>query len=210
LGSQRLTRDSLLLKLGAAKNQWPAAWRLIDIQLPAIGQAVNAQTFGFALRKDKLREARRREGRYLLRSNLRGRDPAQLWEFYLQLVDIEAAFKTFKTDLAIRPIFHQLEARIEAHIFVAFLSFCVQVTLKHKLRAKAPGLTPRAVLEKLATIQMIDAHFPTTDGRWLLFARYTMPEKDHKLLLAQLGLALPAQSPPRITTRGQLQEPAAK
>ena len=208
LGSQRLTRDSLLLKLGAARNQWPAAWRLIELQLPSEGQPVSAETFGFALRKDKLREARRREGRYLLRSNLRGRDPAQLWQFYLQLVEIEAAFKTLKTDLAIRPIFHQLEARIEAHIFVAFLAYCVQVTLKHKLRAKAPGLTPRAVLEKLATIQMIDAHFPTTDGRWLLFARYTLPEKDHKLLLAQLGLTLPAQLPPRITSRGHLQEPA--
>ena len=145
-----------------------------------------------------MRIARRREGRYLLRTNLCGRDPAQLWEFYIQLVEIEAAFKNLKDDLALRPIFHQLEHRIEAHIFVAFMAYCLHVTLRARLRPPAPGLSPRAVLDKFAAIQMLDVHFPTTDRRTLILSRYTHPEPDHKILLQQLKLTLPAQPPPRI------------
>lgn len=206
-GMKRLKRDELLLKLGAAQNEAPAAWRLVEIRTPKAHQPVNATTFGFALRKDRLRQVRRREGRYLLRTNLTHYDPAQLWKFYIQLTQIEEAFKNLKGDLAIRPIFHQLEHRIEAHILVAFLAYCLQVTLRHKLRAHAPGLTSRTVLEKFATIQMVDACFPTTDGRWLLFTRYTQPLPDHQLLLAQLNLTLPAQPPPRIGPKGQLLAP---
>ena len=109
----------------------------------------------------KLRAARRREGRYLLRTNLCGREPAELWRFYIQLVEIEAAFKNLKDDLQLRPIYHQLEERIEAHIFVAFIANCLHVTLRARLKPLAPGLTPRAVLDKLAAVQMLDVHFPT-------------------------------------------------
>jgi len=151
-----------------------------------------------------LRIVHRREGRYLLRTNLLGRDPAQLWQFYIQLVEIEAAFKNLKDDLVLRPIFHQLEHRIEAHIFVAFIAYCLHVTLRARLRPLAPGLTPRAVLDKFAAIQMLDVHFPTTDGRTLILSRYTHPEPDHKVLLEQLNLTLPAQPPPRISSRGKL------
>jgi transposase len=206
LSGMKLKRDALLLKLGAAKQQWPKAWRLVDLRVPKARQAVNAKTFRFALRKDKLREVRRREGRYLLRSNLSAEDPSKLWQFYVQLTQVEAAFKDLKDDLALRPIFHQLEERIEAHIFVAFLAYCLHVSLRAQLRAHAPGLTPRSVLEKFAAMQMVDVHFPTTDGRELLFRRYTQPEKDQKLLLAQLGWELPPQSPPKITAKGQLAE----
>src|SRR5205823_8484288 len=145
-----------------------------------------------------------REGRYLLRSNLSGQDPARLWQFYIQLTQVEAAFKDLKDDLSLRPIFHQLEHRIEAHIFVAFLAYCLHVSLRARLRVLAPGLTPRSMLEKFASIQMLDVHFPTTDGRELVFCRYTQPEKDHRMLLAQLGWELPPQSPPRITQKGEL------
>jgi Transposase DDE domain len=193
-----VTRDALLLKLGAAKQAFPSAWRLIKMEVSKEG------TFSFSLRKEKLREVWRREGRYLLRTNLSQQDPTLLWELYTQLTQIEEAFKNLKGDLLIRPIFHQLERRIEAHLFIAFMAYCVQVTLRHRLRLHAPGLTPRAVLEKFATIQMLDAHFPTTDGRWLIFARYTQPEKDHRLLLAQLDLQLPPQAPPRITAKERL------
>jgi transposase len=203
----RLTRDTLLLKLGAAKNQFPAAWRLIALRLPRAHEPVNAETFRFRLRKKQLREVMRREGRYLLRTNLSGDDPARLWAFYIQLTHIEEAFKNLKGDLALRPFFHQTLPRIEAHIFVAFLAYCLQVTLRQRLRVHAPGLTSRAVLEKFATLQMLDAQFPTTDGRWLTFARYTQPERDLQLLLAKLELRLPAQSPPRITAKGQLIAP---
>ena len=204
LRSMKLKRDGLLLKLGAAKQQWPAAWRLVRVRVPAARQTVNAKTFGYELRKDKLREVRRREGRYLLRTNLSAKDPGELWQMYVQLTHVEEAFKDLKEDLRLRPIFHQLEERIEAHIFVAFLAYCLHVSLRAQLRVHAPGLTPRSVLEKFAAIQMVNVHFPTTDGRELVFHRYTQPEKDQKLLLAQLKWELPPQSPPQITAKGEL------
>lgn len=206
LQGMELSARDLLLKLGEARGQYRAAWRLLQIELPepkTTAQKAKA-SFRFALDRRKLRAVRRREGRYLLRSNLADRDPAVLWQMYMQLTRIEEAFKDLKGDLAVRPIFHQLERRIEAHILVAFLAYCLHVTLHHRLRLHAPGLTPRAVLEKFATIQMLDVHFPTADGRWLIFERYTQPEKDHRLLLATLGLELPPQRPPRITAQGKL------
>jgi len=203
LQQMKLRARNLLLKLGEAKGRYPAAWRLIDLELPD-PTAQGMSTFRFALNRQKLRQARRREGRYLLRTNLSGRDPAELWQLYIQLVEIEAAFKNLKDDLALRPIFHQLEHRIEAHIFIAFLAYCLHVTLRARLRPLAPGLTPRAVLDKFATIQMLDVHFPTTDGRTLILSRYTHPEPDHKILLEQLNLTLPAQPPPRISAGGKL------
>jgi transposase len=205
LQTMKLCAKDLLLKLGEARGRYRAAWRLIDFALPeADGKSKEPATFTFALNRQKLRQVRRREGRYLLRSNLIHRDPGLLWAAYMQLTQIEEAFKNLKGDLSIRPIFHQLEHRIEAHIMVAFLAYCLHVTLRHRLRVHAPGLTPRAALEKFATITMLDAHFPTTDGRWLRFARYTQPEKDHRLLLEKLGLQLPEQSPPRITSTRQI------
>jgi transposase len=199
LSGMHLNREALLMKLGAARANAPAAWRLIDIKLPPRGTV-----FSFELNRQKLREVRRREGRYLLRTNMCGKDPAQLWQFYIQLVEIEAAFKNLKDDLGLRPIYHQLEQRIEAHIFVAFMAYCLHVTLRARLRPLAPGLTTRAVLDKLAAIQMLDVHFPTTDGRTLILSRYTELTTDQKLLVSQLKLALPPQPPPRITVAGHL------
>ena len=151
------------------------AWHLVDVRLPEAGQAVTPETFTFALRRDRLRRARGHDRRYLLRSNLTGEDPATLWRYYMRLTEIEQAFKEIKHDLAIRPIFHQREERIESHIFVAFMAYCVHVTLKNLARPCAPGLTPRAILEKFATIQMVDVHLPTTDGRSLTLPRHTQP-----------------------------------
>ena len=193
LQAMGVKRDDLLIKLGQAKSDSPAGWRLVEVEVSAEGKLT------YSLRKKKLREARRREGRYLLRSNLCDKDPAVLWQLYMLLTQIEEAFRNLKGDLSVRPIYHQLDNRIEAHIFVAFLAYCLHVTLRHRLRKHAPGLTPRAAIEKLATIQMLDAYFPTTDGRCLIFSRYTQPEKDHRMLLDLLGLQLPAQKPPRIT-----------
>jgi transposase len=197
------TSQALLLKLGAAKGKYRAAWGLLDITLPEAKTHLTNVTFSFRLNRQKLRAVRRREGRYLLRTNLTGREPAQLWQFYIQLVEIEAAFKNLKDDLQLRPIYHQLQSRIEAHIFVAFMAYCLQVTLKAQLRPLAAGLTPRAVLDKFATMQMLDVKFPTTDGRTLMLSRYTEPDTDHKLLLEQLKLTLPPQPPPRISAGGQ-------
>jgi len=207
LQQQTLTRDQLLIKLGAAKKEAGRAYGLIVLHLPGKEQPVNPTTFTFALNRTKLRQVRRREGHYLLRSNLSGDDPAQLWRYYIQLTEIEQAFKELKGDLSIRPIYHQRDDRIEAHIFVAFLAYCLQVTLKYRLKALAPGLTPRAVLEKFATLQMVDVHLPTTDGRTLIMSRYTEPEQDHQILLQRLKLTLPQQPPPRITSAA-LRQPA--
>jgi transposase len=206
LQSKELKRDDLLLKLGAAKNLHPAAWRLVKIEVPEGTKTEVVKAWRFILLKDKLRGVRRREGRYLLRTNLTQEEPAKLWEFYIQLTQVEAAFKDLKDDLSLRPIFHQLERRIEAHVFVAFQAYCLHVSLRQRLRAHAPGLTPRAVLEKFAAIQMLDVHFPTTDNRELIFQRYTQPEKDHKMILAQLNWQLPPQAPPRITAQRELLE----
>ena len=112
---------------------------------------------------------------------------------------VEEAFKNLKGDLAVRPIFHQNSQRVEAHIFVSFLAYCLHVTLGQRLRSLAPGLTVRSVLEKFAALQMIDVHLPTTDGRKIILTRTTQPEPELKLLLDKLKLELPAQPLPKIT-----------
>jgi transposase len=200
LAAMKLSRAELLMKLGAARAHAPTAWRLI-----AVDVAAKSASFSYRLDRNKLRQARRREGRYLLRTNLTEDDPAKLWSYYLQLVTVEEAFKNLKGDLAIRPVFHQDEARIEAHVFIAFLAYCLHITLGRRLHALAPGLTPRAVLDKFAAVQMIDVHVPTTDGRELLLTRYTEPQPELAILLDKLRLKLPAQPPPKIT--GQTPHP---
>jgi len=195
LGTMKLKREELLMKLGAAQQKTPSAWRLARVEVDKKKAA-----FTYRLDREKLRRQRRREGRYLLRTNLTETDPAKLWSLYLQLVSVEEAFKNLKGDLAIRPIFHQSEKRIEAHILVSFLAYCLHITLTERLRSLAPGLTPRNALEKFAAMQMIDVHLPTTDGRELILTRTTQPEPELQLLLDKLKLELPAQPSPKITT----------
>jgi len=195
LAAMEISREEMLMTLGAARAKAPTAWRLVEIEMDK-----DSSMFIFTLNRKTLRTVRRREGRYLLRTNLTGNDPAVLWQYYIQLVAIEEAFKNLKGDLAIRPIFHQDERRIEAHIFIAFLAYCLYITLHRRLHALAPGLTARSVLEKFAAVQMIDVHVPTTDGRELVLTRYTQPEPELQLLIQQLKLRLPPQPPPRIAT----------
>ena len=193
-----LTRDRLWRKLGAAEKQWPAGWRLVQIK-------VDADTrLHFRLNRDKLRKVCRREGRYLLRTNLTEEDPVRLWELYMRLVQVEETFRTLKGDLAVRPIHHQNQKRIEAHIFVAFLAYALHVTLRRRLRDLAPGLTSRAVLEKLRSVAMVDVHLPTTDGREIVLTRYTQPDPEVAMILQRLKLQLPPQPPPRLNARKQL------
>lgn len=191
-------RDQLLLRIGAAKKEAGRSFGFVKMTLPKAGQAVTRATFSFKVGKVKLRQAEQRDGHYLLRSNLTAEDPALLWTRYIQLTQIEAAFRTLKSDLGLRPIYHRLERRVEGHIFVAFLAYCLQVTLKNRLQLHAPGLSPTAVLEKLATVQMIDVWIPTLDERWLVLQRYTQPSPELQLLMDKLKLTLPAQPPPRI------------
>ena len=219
LQKMKLNTKALLIKIGEAKKEAGRAFGLIDLKLPNPGRSrkrkpktkrPNAEkpkaklNFSFRVNRAKFRETYRREGQYLLRGYLAQQAPATLWEYYTQLTEIEEAFKNLKGDIGIRPIFHQLAHRIEAHIFIAFVTYCLHVTLRRRLRDLAPGLTPRAVLEKFSAMQMIDVHLPTSDGRTIILSRYTQPEADLQLLLKQLKLQLPDQPPPKITASGRL------
>jgi hypothetical protein len=194
LAAMEISREEMLMKLGAARSRAPSAWRLVETEMDK-----ESSMFIYRLNWQKLRTVRRREGRYLLRTNLTENDPALLWQYYIQLVAVEQAFKNLKGDLAIRPVFHRDERRVEAHIFIAFLAYCLQVTLQRRLHGLAPGLTARSALEKFAAVQMIDVPLPTTDGRELVLTRYTQPERELQLLIHQLRLQLPPQPPPKIT-----------
>ena len=203
------SRDQLLMRIGAAKTEAGRAFGFVKMQVPDAKQPVTRESFRFTVDQNKLKEAELRDGHYLLRSNLTGADPAVLWTRYVQLTQIEGAFRSLKSELGIRPIYHHLEHRVDAHILIAFLAYCLQVTLKNRLWLHAPGLTPTAVMEKLAAIQMIDVWIPTVDGRWLILPRYTQPEKDTKILLQKLKLELPTQPPPRITANFSAAEAAS-
>jgi transposase len=194
LAAMTQSRNDLLMKLGAARARAPSGWRLVTVNV-----AAKEARFTYSLDRKKLRQVRRREGRYLLRTNLTDEDPAKLWDHYIQLVKVEEAFKNLKGDLAIRPLYHQEERRIEAHVFIAFLAYCLHVTIGRRLNGLAPGLTPRSIFEKFAAVQMIDVHIPTSDSRELQLNRYTQPEPELMLLLDRLELQLPQQSPPKIT-----------
>ena len=196
----------LLMRLGAAKSAAGRAFQFVQLQVPAEGQKVTRETFQFRVDKKKLQAAEWRDGHYLLRSNLTAGDPSVLWARYVQLTQIESVFRSLKSELGIRPIYHQLEHRADAHILIAFLAYCLQITLKHRLLLHAPGLTPSAVLEKLAEIQMIDIWIPTVDHRWLILPRYTQPSSDTKLLIEKLRLELPNQPAPRLTAQKESDE----
>jgi len=191
-------RDQLLLRIGAAKKEAGRAFGFVKIQIPEADQAVTRETFSFQIHKAKLKATEQRDGHYLLRSNLTGEDPAVLWTRYVQLTQIEGAFRCLKSELSIRPIHHQLEHRADAHVLIAFLAYCLHVTLKNRLMIHAPGLTPAAVLEKLATIQMIEVWIPLLDGRWLVLPRHTEPDRDVQAVLDHIQITLPSQPPPRI------------
>src|SRR6201981_2125902 len=188
----------LLMRLGAAKSQAGRAFQFVQMQVPEEGQPVTRETFQFRVDKNKLQEAEWRDGHYLLRSNLAAGDPNVLWMRYVQLTQIESVFRSLKSELGIRPIYHQLEHRADAHILIAFLAYCLQVTLKNRLMIHAPGLTPLSVFEKLSTIQMVEVWIPLLDGRWLVLPRHTQPEPDVQALMEQVRITLPPQPPPRI------------
>jgi transposase len=191
-------RDQLLLRIGASKKEAGRAFGFVKIRLPEKDEEVTRETFTFHTDQAKLRAAQQRDGHYLLRSNLTGEDPAMLWTQYVQLTQIESVFRSLKSELGMRPIYHQLEHRADAHVLMAFLAYCLQVTLKNRLLIHAPGLTPSSVLEKMATIQMVEVWIPMLDGRWLVLPRHTQPEPDVQALLDQIRITLPPQPPPRI------------
>lgn len=134
---------------------------------------------------------RAREGAYLLRTNQPAGEPAQFWKSYIQLTEAEAAFRALKSELSIRPIFHQLEHRAKAHILVAFLGYALWVTLKHLLIRKGSAISAAKALNLLGALVSADIVLPTTDGREIRLRRVTTPHDEQKQLLDQLGIALP-------------------
>ncbi len=166
--------------------------------LPEEGEIYVLGSLSYGLAREKLRAVSQREGRYLLRTNLAADDPDLIWRCYMHLCHVEEAFRTLKGDRGLRPILRHKPQRIEADLFVAFLAYCLSITLRQCLRAVSPGLMPRVLFEKFASIQTLDVRVPTTDGLELLLVRRTEPDRDLTLLMARLGCSLPPQPPPKI------------
>ena len=199
---RELGRDELIARLAVAEAKAGRAWKMIDVTTPREGERVTAESFSWKLGWPRIREARANdEGTYLLRTNLPECDPKTLWKKYMIQGEIEYAFRELKNDLGLRPVYHQLEDRIEAHIFTAFMALCLLQTLRAIAREHAPGLTPRQIIEKFRMVKMVDVVMPTTDGRIVTLPRYVEPKKDVAILLDRLGLTLPAQPPPKVSSR---------
>ena len=199
---RELGRDELIARLAVAEAKAGRAWKMIDVTTPREGEKVTAESFSWKLDWPRIREARANdEGTYLLRTNLPECDPKTLWKKYMIQGEIEYAFRELKNDLGLRPVYHQLEDRIEAHIFTAFMALCLLQTLRAIAREHAPGLTPRQIIEKFRMVKMVDVVMPTTDGRIVTLPRYVEPKKDVAILLDRLGLTLPAQPPPKVSSR---------
>jgi len=191
-------RDKLLERLGALKQQAGKSVKCVDLTIPPQGGRVTPKNFSYSLNRDTYKKMILRDGMYLLRTNLTEMNPDVIWNRYVLLTQVEAAFKSLKSDLAVRPVYHQLEHRVEAHIFVAFLSYCLMITLRQKLRCHAPGLTAGDALDKLSAIMMIDVRIPTADGRILEMRRYSQPELEQRIILDKLNVKLPKQPPPKV------------
>jgi transposase len=209
--ASRIKRDTLLGRLAVLKKEAGRMAAAVKVHLPEEGQRPTPENFHYQLDPEAHRQALEQDGSYILRSNAITSDATDLWSMYMQLVRIESAFKSMKSDLAVRPIWHQVQPRVEAHLFVAFMGYCLMAALRKHIEHAAPGLSPRAVLEQLAAIQMVDVCLPTGDGRWLIMPRHTEPEAEQLMLLEKLGLDLPVQPPPRIRSgKLLLPEPAAE
>lgn len=191
-------RDRFFKRLGVLMHEAGSCSKCVDLQLPPEGKKVSSTNFKYSFNRRVYRQMIHRDGKYFLRTNQTGKDPIELWEQYMLQTRVEQSFKELKSDLSIRPVHHQLEGRVDAHIFIAFLGYCLQTTLRQKLRTSAPGLTSQAVLEIFSKIQLLDVYIPTQDNRTLHLQRYTEPEQEHKILLEKLKLKLPAQAPPKI------------
>ncbi len=198
---RELTRDELIMRLAVAESKAGRTWKMISITLPKEGEKVTPETFKWHLNWESIDEARANdEGTYLLRTNLSECDPKTLWKRYMIQGEIEYAFRELKNDLGLRPVYHQLDDRIEAHIFTSFMALCLFQTLRAIAREHAPGLTPRQIIEKFRAVKMVDVVMPTTDGRIVTLPRYIEPKEDVSILLGRLGLTLPKQPPPKVSS----------
>jgi hypothetical protein len=154
-------------RLGVLQNQAGTSHRCVELKLPKQKERIEAGEFSYRLNKQKYRDMIYRDGKYFLRTNQQGKDGKTLWNEYMLQCNVEQSFRELKSDLGIRPVYHHKQDRVEAHIFVAFMSYCLQVTLRHKLRVSACGLTSQAALETMSRIQILDVSFETKDNRIL-------------------------------------------
>ena len=195
-------RNKMERRLGKIQARHPQVNDLYDLDLR---DAADGVRLIWQMKEDRKHWRESREGAYLLRTNLRAETAEELWSKYMQLTEAEASFRALKSELSVRPLFHQLEPRVKAHVMVAFLGYALWVTLKHLLKRRpaiipAPSLsgvdnaqpmTPMRAIALLSTLQSADIVLPTTDGREIRLRRITEPTAEQKSLLRQLGISLP-------------------
>jgi transposase len=186
-----LDADKVLMRLGRLSERWPRGWRYVSVDW-------SNGRLTWRWDRQALRRAAHRDGAYLLRTNLADRSSEALWKMYVQLTEVEAVFRALKSELAIRPIWHWVGPRVEAHVMVAFLGYCLWVCLKHKLKPVGPALSPWQLLDQFKRIVQVEVWFKLKAGGAICLPRITQPEAAQSLLLAQLGWSLPEQPPPEI------------
>jgi len=190
--------DVLIKRLGRLQERYVQVFGFLEISHSRENEQI--KSFTFHLKREALKKAYRQDGIYLLRTNLSEEDPARLWEQYIQLTEIEAAFRTLNSEVGLRPIYHWVTPRVEAHVMVAFMAYAMWVCLKWKLKALAPSLSPRQMIELFRSIQLGEVWFDTVDGKRICLPRIT-PEPEHQAILDQIKWTLPKQPPPRIYAR---------
>jgi transposase len=191
--------DVLIKRLGRLEERYTQVFGFVEISHARKDEDI--ENFTFRLKRQALRKAYQQDGVYLLRTNLTEKDPAKLWEQYIQLTEVESAFRTLKSEIGLRPVYHWVEPRVEAHIMLAFVGYAMWVCLKWKLKSLATGLSPRQMLELFRSIHLVEVWFDTADNRRICLPRITMPEPEHQTILDQIKWALPEQPPPRIYAR---------
>ena len=195
------TPDLIQQMIGRLRERHPQAWRwvMVEYVAPTAEQRLGAVCWTWD--RDAFRRAVRTEGAYLLRAHWTEKDPAQLWQTYTQLTEAEAAFRTLKSEIKVRPIWHWTDSRVQAHLLVAFLGYCLWVYLKKCAQRVAPSLTPWALLDQLGRIVLVEVWFELRNGGTICLPRITQPETAQAALLGQLGWTLPSQPPPRVYTK---------
>lgn len=185
-------RDIILRRVGALDERHRSLKAFFSLSVSDDG------TLAWQFNGAKFLRHLRRDGAYLLRTNLPSDDPARLWEQYIQLTEVEASFRALKSELGIRPIWHFVERRVKAHVMVAFLGYCLWICLKRKLSAKAPGLTSWQAIEQFQSMKLVEVWFRLRNGGALCLERITLPNKTQQLLIEALRWKIPKQPPPRI------------
>jgi len=183
--------DKVMMRLGRLSERWPRAWHYVST-------GWKEGKLNWHWDRQALRLAQHRDGAYLLRTNLSDHSPEALWRMYVQLTEVEAVFRALKSELAIRPIWHWVGPRVEAHVMVAFLGYCLWVCLKQQLKASAPGLSPWQLLDQFKRLVQVEVWFKLKAGGAICLPRITQPEPTQAMILHQLNWSLPEQPPPRI------------